>query len=166
MSLPVDIESRKDAIIGVMRECGAELVEILFRRAGSRSIVTFIVDKEGGISLEDCAQINRKLGIFFDTLAEDAQGPSAGIFAGPYFLEVNSPGLDRPLKAENDFLKVVGRAIKLVYRAEDGRVLDEIGTVKEVGAGVFKLIRRRDDREIVVPIESVIKAVREIGFSR
>ena len=165
MSLPVEIESRKDAIIGVLREYGAELVEILFRRAGARSIVTFIVDKEGGVSLEDCAQINRKLGLFFDALAEDTLSNSAGIFAGPYFLEVNSPGLDRPLKTEKDFLKVKDRVIKLVYRAEDGRVLDEIGTVKEVEGSSFRLARRRDNREITVAIESVIKAVREIGFS-
>jgi ribosome maturation factor RimP len=166
MSLPVEIESRRDAIASLLRENGADLVEILFRRAGSRAFVTFIVDKEGGISLEECARINQRLGIFFDSLSEDQAGGGAGFLGGPYFLEVNSPGLDRPLKTEKDFLKVVDRPVKLVYRAEDGRTLDEVGTLKSVQDGLLRLVRRRDGREIAVAIESVLKAVREIGFSR
>ncbi|HXV18643.1 MAG TPA: hypothetical protein VD883_01035 [Candidatus Omnitrophota bacterium] len=166
MSLPVEIESRREAIAALLRENGADLVEILFRRAGSRSFLTFIVDKDGGISLEECARINQRLGIYFDSLSEGHPTESGGFLSGPYFLEVNSPGLDRPLKTEKDFLKVVDRPIKLVYRADDGRTLDEIGVVRSAQDGLLCLVRRRDGREISVPIESVLKAVREIGFSR
>ena len=126
MSIPVEIEKRLAELEAQIARSGAELVEILYRRSGQRSVLTFLVDKKGGITLEECAEVNRRLGAYFDQLAEI--GPlEAGFLQGSYFLEVNSPGLDRPLKTPKDFQRVLGETLRVQTRDERGTVHTLIG---------------------------------------
>jgi len=81
------------------------LVEVL--GGGSRSVVRVFIDKEVGISLDDCEQFSKRYSVALDV--EDWIDFS-------YVLEVSSPGLDRPLVREGDYLKFVGRRAKLRIR--------------------------------------------------
>lgn len=74
-----------------------ELVDLILRHQGPRLMITVLAHRPpAGITLEECAQVCRKL----KDLLEEKQ-----IIAGDYALEVASPGLDRPLKEQKDFLR-------------------------------------------------------------
>jgi ribosome maturation factor RimP len=83
---------------------GLDLVEMDCHRAGKSLIVRLSVDKpEGGITVGDCSKVNRRIG---DLLEEK------NIIPEDYIVEVNSPGLDRPLKTKADFRRCTGRQVK------------------------------------------------------
>ncbi len=151
MSLPREIENIKEEIRACVEKIGAELVDLSFRKAGGRSVLTVIADKAGGITLDDCAAINRDLSSFLDESALDVGT-----------LEVNSPGLDRPLVTEKDFQRVLGQRIRVVQRDESGRVVVRVGKVAAVTGGAVELEAQRDSNILNVPIASIVKAVCEI----
>lgn len=83
---------------------GLDLVEMDCHRAGRGLVVRLSVDKpDGGITVGECSQANRRIG---DLLAEK------DMIKDSYVVEVNSPGLDRPLKAKADFRRCSGRKVK------------------------------------------------------
>jgi len=75
---------------------GMELVDIEYRRESRGWVLRLYLDKEGGITLDDCTRINQEVGRCLDI--ED-------FIPSPYILEVSSPGLTRPLKTEKEFMK-------------------------------------------------------------
>ena len=81
-----------------------ELVDIEYRRTGRESVLRLFIDKDGGVNLDDCADLSRELSAIIDV--EDFIPVS-------YNLEVSSPGLDRPLKKTADYDRFVGRLIKI-----------------------------------------------------
>lgn len=83
---------------------GIELVDIECARMGSRWLIRIYLDKEGGVTLKDCADMSRLIGDILDV---------NDVPAGPYNLEVSSPGLDRPLTRDADFLRFKGSKVKI-----------------------------------------------------
>jgi ribosome maturation factor RimP len=155
MMLPVEIEDRRLEIEAQIESLGAQLIEIGFRHTGSRGVLTILVDKPGGIQLEECAEINRVLGDFLDR---------ENLMAGAYNLEVNSPGLDRPLKTQKDFLRTAGEPVKVFYREESGRMMDFVGEVVLAEQEIVEFKNAKTGVLVRLPLESIVKAVRHIGF--
>ena len=83
---------------------GMELVDLEYRRQGPRWVLRLFIDKEGGVTVDDCANISRQLGDLLD--AKD-------IVPQTYVLEVSSPGLNRPIKKKEDFRRFAGRKVQL-----------------------------------------------------
>lgn len=83
---------------------GMELVEVECLRMKSRWLVRIYIDKEEGVTLDDCAEISHLAGDVLDV---------HNIPRGPYVLEVSSPGLDRPLTRDKDFLTYRGSAVEI-----------------------------------------------------
>jgi ribosome maturation factor RimP len=82
---------------------GLELVDLIFRNDANKLILRILVDKPtGGITLGECARVNRKLG---DLLEEK------DLIVQDYVLEVASPGLDRQLKSEKDFSRCTNKEV-------------------------------------------------------
>ena len=79
-----------------------ELIDVECLKMKSRWVVRIYMDKESGITLDDCAEISNSVG---DLLNVHNVPP------GPYTLEVSSPGLDRPLLKDKDFLKYRGSMV-------------------------------------------------------
>jgi ribosome maturation factor RimP len=75
---------------------GMELIHVECIKMHTRWIIRLFLDKEGGITLDDCTSISNQLGDIFDIRE---------IINGSYTLEVSSPGLDRPISRDEDFLK-------------------------------------------------------------
>jgi len=101
-------EELKKVIIPALEEENIELVELNFvRRHGSVSLRLLIDIREGGICIGDCARINSKLGNILDT---------HNLIEERYVLEVSSPGLDRPLKTKNDFLRCLNKEVKIFLK--------------------------------------------------
>jgi ribosome maturation factor RimP len=104
---------------------GVELVELLYLRPGRRQVVRLIVDKVGGVTIDECADLSRRMSADLDMV---------DVLAGRYTLEVSSPGLDRPLKTAADFRRKFGRAVSVRYKAAPDQteiVEGEIGEVNE-----------------------------------
>ena len=159
MVLPFEITSRMEAIRSEVERDGVELVDVEYRRAGNRSVLTFVVDKAGGVTLDDCAEVNRRIGHYLDGETETA-GPS-GFLQGAYFLEVNSPGLDRPLKERKDFERAKGGAVRVAWKAESGAGLVAVGTLREVGEESIEL-EDKQGKKLRIPFGAVTKASRDI----
>ena len=139
MMLPREIEEIRAQLKGKIAEAGAELIEIQYRRTGTKSVIMFVVDKEGGITLENCAEINRRLGAYLDSISSDTEAGAEGLIRGPYLLEVASPGLDRPLATERDFERVAGQWIRITVREVSGMVRTAVGKLQSVKEGVLRL---------------------------
>jgi len=83
---------------------GMELIMVECLKMRSHWLVRIYMDREGGVTVDDCAQISNQLGDLLDV--HDTP-------PGPYTLEVSSPGLDRPLDRDQDFLKYRGSRVHL-----------------------------------------------------
>lgn len=83
---------------------GYELIEVEYGRHGATHVLRLFIDKEGGITIDDCAEVSRFVGPLLDL--ED-------YIVSTYTLEVSSPGIDRPLRKPSDFERFEGEAIKV-----------------------------------------------------
>jgi Uncharacterized protein conserved in bacteria len=75
---------------------GMELIHVECMKMHTRWIIRLFLDKENGVNLDDCATISNQLGDLFDIRE---------VINGAYTLEVSSPGFDRPLSRDQDFVK-------------------------------------------------------------
>lgn len=92
---------------------GLELVDVEFKKEGKNWILRIYIDREGGVTLADCQKVSRLAGDLIEV---------EEIIEPVYTLEVSSPGLNRVLKKEKDFLKYSGKKIYLQCHAPmDGR---------------------------------------------
>src|SRR5262249_46895096 len=82
-----------------LAEHRAELVDSMFVHEHGQWVLRFLLDKEGGITLDDCATISDHLSRNLD---------AADVIPQSYTLEVSSPGINRPLKKEADYKKFIG----------------------------------------------------------
>ncbi|MCC8024168.1 MAG: ribosome maturation factor RimP [Clostridium sp.] len=105
-------ESKVEAyLLPLMEEHKFELVDVEYVKEAGTWYLRAYIDKEGGIAVDDCEVISRKLGDWLDK--EDFISES-------YILEVSSPGLGRPLKKEKDFIRNMGRDVEVkLYRQID-----------------------------------------------
>ena len=159
--LPLEIENRREEIRLEIEKLGTELLDISVRRSGGRNAMVITADKAGGISLGDCALINSRLSHYFDEF------PGQGsFFNGPYTLEVNSPGLDRPLKTEKDFLRAAVQVVRVAYKAEHGAGLVLIGKVLGIEDSALKLELPKDGNIVSIALQSITKAGLEIKINK
>ena len=103
--MPKEIVDRVSVIADpILSNERMELVEIEYRRESKGWVLRLYIDKEGGVTLDDCTRISQEVGRSLDV--ED-------FISTPYTLEVSSPGLARPLKKEKDFMKYRNHMIKV-----------------------------------------------------
>ncbi|MBI3316002.1 MAG: ribosome maturation factor RimP [Candidatus Omnitrophica bacterium] len=163
MELPREIESLKEEIRAEVERSGAELIDITSRKSGGRGVLTLLVDKPGGITLQECVNINNSLGHFLDDRSNQLADQGFWI-PGPYFLEVSSPGLDRPLKNQRDFERAVGSKVRIHWRNPAGQSVLCVGGVISAGPESVHL-ETKESGLLEIYFEQILKAVREIGFS-
>jgi ribosome maturation factor RimP len=117
-------QALQDLLDPVVSAAGYELVDLSVSSAGRRSLLRVTVDGEDGIDLDGVAEVSRAISTAMD--AQDAD------FAGPYVLEVSSPGVDRPLTEPRHWRRAAGRLVSVPIDDGEpvtGRVLaaDESG---------------------------------------
>ncbi|MBD3169634.1 MAG: ribosome maturation factor RimP [candidate division Zixibacteria bacterium] len=108
----------------IVQSQGFELVDLTVS-ASRRPVLRIYIHKPGGVTVDDCADISRAVGIELDT---------GDVFEGRYFLEVSSPGLDRPLKTIRDFQRNVGSDVKLTITGDNGKNAEIKGKLQECGS--------------------------------
>ncbi|NMC74858.1 MAG: ribosome maturation factor RimP [Geobacteraceae bacterium] len=101
----MDVTEQVEALARpLVSSLGMELVELEYKREGRQMVLRLYIDKEGGVTLDDCAAVSRELSAVLDV--EDT-------IPGRYTLEVSSPGLNRPLKTRSHFEAYAGRLVKI-----------------------------------------------------
>ena len=142
MSKKESYESRVEAyLLPLMEENNFELVDVEYVKEAGTWYLRAYIDKEGGIGVDDCEVISRKLSDWLDK--EDFIDDS-------YILEVSSPGLGRPLKKEKDYKRSIGREVEVrLYKAID-RQKEFTGTLNAY-----------DDKTVTLTMEDGSEAVFE-----
>lgn len=131
----------------VLAEMGIELVDMEFSSKQNRPILRIYADRPTGINLDDCAMVSREIGNLLD--AKD-------LLQSRYVLEVSSPGLNRPLKKEKDFLRAVGQKIKVKTAVPLKGCRNFTGVLKSFESNTLQL--KLDDTVVLISEKDVKKA--------
>ena len=130
-----------------------ELVDVEYGKMGGDYVLSIFVDKEGGISLQDTADLSEVISPILDTIKPDPCPEQ-------YMLEVTSPGLERPLKTADAVKKAVGKYIHVkLYQAIDkikvfeGTLLSFDGTDL-----IMEYMDKTRKKEVTIPYQTVAKA--------
>jgi ribosome maturation factor RimP len=143
----------EDMLKDFIEQNGFELVDIEYVKEGSNWFLRVYADKEGGIDIDDCSRISEYLSVQLDE-----KDP----IADAYFLEVSSPGAERPLKKTQDYHKAVNSHVFVTtYEPIDGSKefeglllsFDEEELVIEIGK-----------KKIIIPFAKVASARLAIVF--
>lgn len=137
-------------------ELGFNLVDVSLHGQGKRTMLRVTIDRDGGVSLDDCEHFSRGcVGLM------DVEDP----IVGPYTLEVSSPGLDRPLKTPDDFKRNVGKLLRVVTKEKINNQSFFLGRLTKVSDGSVTLSltgKKRTTVEIDIPFDMISKAQIEI----
>jgi ribosome maturation factor RimP len=140
--------------IPITQKHSFELVDVEFIKEGANWYLRIFIDKPGGITIDDCQVVSEELSDKLDKLDPIEQS---------YFLEVSSPGLDRPLKKESDFVKYKGELVEVkLFQAADGKKVYEGELVGLVDNSI--VIKAADGEETVFNRGMVAVVRRVIRF--
>ncbi len=110
----IDVDTIAQALAPAVSELGLDLYDVDVSGTGRARILRVMIDREGGVDLEAIADATRAVSPLLDAPPLDA------VIAGPYALEVSSPGLERPLRTPAHFAGAVGETISVkVHLADD-----------------------------------------------
>ena len=106
----------------VAASLGLEIVEFVFHSRGRHSLLRIDIDRSGmpGVGLADCETFSRTLGDRIEDLT---------FFDAPYDLQVSSPGIDRPIRTDDDVRRNTGRPIWMEFRDENDKLRELRGTL-------------------------------------
>lgn len=121
----------QELLIGSVEDFGFELVGIECQRAGRYLTVRIFIDREGGVTIDDCADVSRQVGAILDV--EDP-------IVDKYNLEVSSPGLDRPLFTLAHYQRFIGQDIVVHLRIPMGDRRKWQGKLEKVENDMITLI--------------------------
>ena len=100
----------EEKIVPIIEEQGYEVVEVEYIKKSDGMNLTFYIDSENGIQIEDCEKVSKLI----DSVIDDINPTDDK----PYILSVSSPGIDRPLKTERDFKRNLNKEIKVTLFAK------------------------------------------------
>lgn len=103
MASQVELQVTK-LVAPLLAQEGYELVELEYRKKEGRWVLTLYIDHPKGITLADCERVSKKVEVLLDQ-----QDP----IPHRYFLEVSSPGINRPLKKDADYQRFQGREVTI-----------------------------------------------------
>ncbi|MBI4640459.1 MAG: ribosome maturation factor RimP [Candidatus Tectomicrobia bacterium] len=133
---------------------GMELVETEFVRDGGQWYLRVYIDKNEGVTLNDCEQVSRQISALMDI---------ENLISEPYILEVSSPGLTRPLKGERDYKRFLGKLIQFFTETPFDGKRKFVGKLVrcEESVATFEL---QGGRIVTLPLSSITRAHLEITF--
>lgn len=153
------VETVTTIVTPILEAQNFELVEVEFVKEGKSWFLRVFIDKEGGIDIEECAFVSEELSDKLDACDPDPI-PQA------YFLEVSSPGAERPLKKEEDYHRAVGEYIHLsLYQPVEGEKQFE-GFLQSFDEEqlVIKIRIKTREKELTIERKNIAKARLAIQF--
>jgi ribosome maturation factor RimP len=138
---------------GIAGSLGLELVDVEYQRVGRSMVLRLFIDKSGGVTLDDCSDFSHEFSQLLDV--ED-------VISEHYTLEVSSPGLDRPLKREEDYVRYAGRLVKirtfeLLPDADGNKRKTFLGNLIGLEDGTVK-IQLKEGQLAEIPLNKIAKA--------
>lgn len=153
------IETVTELVTPILDERHFELVDAEFVKEGKSWYLRIYIDKPGGINIEECALVSDLLGEKLDDCDPDPI-PQA------YFLEVSSPGAERPLKKERDYERALNSYIHVsLYQPLEGNKVYE-GTMVDLKPDELTLeyMDKTRQKTIVIPRKQIAQARLAIKF--
>ena len=152
-------EKIKVIIEKIVLSLGMELVDLEYKKEGRYMVLRLFIDKSSGITLDDCAEVSKEVSAVLDV--ED-------LIPDKYTLEVSSPGLNRPLKTESDYMRYMGRLVKIkTYET----ILDDDGNKRKTFLGQLTgfsggiiTVQLTEGQKASIPLDKVAKANLEFEF--
>ncbi len=138
------IEAFAKPLIAAM---GLELVEIQFQRESHGWVLRFFIDKEGGVNIDDCADVSREISAYLEV--ED-------MIEHAYHLEVSSPGAERPLKTKKDFERFVLNKVRIRMREPVGEQKIFVGILQGLDGG--RVLLEQDGQVLSLEFDHISKA--------
>lgn len=138
------VEKVAQAVAPIIEEANLELVDVEFVKEGGNWYLRVFIDKLGGVDLDDCQAASEKIDALLDELDPISQA---------YFLEVSSPGLERPLKKPQDFERFQGHLVHVTTFAPIDGVKSFTG--KLVGYSEEGIMLEVKGKQIVLPHQQV-----------
>ena len=142
----------------ILEELNLELVEVEYVKEGRNWFLRVYIDKENGVDIEECGLVSERL-----SEQLDEKDP----ITNNYFLEVSSPGAERPLKKDSDFVKAVGKNVHIkTYEPIDNEKEFE-GILKDFNGDtvIIEIKIKTRKKEITIPYDKIAKARLAISFS-
>ncbi|MFA9414641.1 MULTISPECIES: ribosome maturation factor RimP [unclassified Streptococcus] len=142
-----------EAVVAPVIAAPYELVDIEYEKMGGDYVLSILVDKPGGITVDDTADLTEVISPLLDTITPDP-------FPDQYFLEISSPGLERPLKTKEALAGAVGRYINVsLYQAIDKVKVFE-GTLQSFDNDelVLDYLDKTRRKTVTIPYQLVAKA--------
>lgn len=147
-------EEIKNVIASKCAALGFELFDLKLVQAGSRAVLRVTIDAASGVTVGDCERVSNELSVVLD-VENFMEGRS-------YSLEVSSPGIDRPLRTERDFKRVIGRFVTLqMAPAYAGK---KTLRVKVTGCGNGVLEGQIDGTPVSFPVTLIASGREELQF--
>ncbi len=145
ISMPDEVVTRAWAELEPhLATCGFELVEVEYLYQDGRPTLRFYLDREGGVTLDQCAEASRMIGPLLD---------AADFVDSAYVLEVSSPGIERPVRKPADFERFAGELIRVSTHASvDGRKLFT-GAIGDVDDGMVTLVM--EDERVSIHLDNI-----------
>jgi ribosome maturation factor RimP len=142
------VERVESIALPLFTELGLELVDVEFRREAGGWILRLYLDKRGGVTLGDCQRVSEELSDLLDV---------ENLIDHPYTLEVSSPGLNRPLRRESDFLRFVGQRARVSTSQAIAGQRRFLGILRDYEDGQVSL-EREDGTTVLIPYALISKA--------
>ena len=128
----------KSIITSKLADPSQFLVDVIVKGHKGPKKVLIVIDGDHGVTIDDCANLSRELSKAFD---------DTRLFEDNYMLEVSTPGLDQPLKLKRQYIKNIGRKLKVItpHHTLEGKLLEvtdeKIKIEQEIGVGKQKEIK-------------------------
>ena len=133
-------------VLPVLKEMELELVDIEYLQEGGYWYVRIYIEKlDGDVSLDDCAKVSMAVEDDIDKLIDKK-----------FFLEISSPGVERPLKREKDYIKFTGSKIKVSLKHKINEKKNFEGILSKFENDTVFLMT--DNEELEIPFKEVRKA--------
>lgn len=132
------------------------IVDVIASFKGAVGKVLVIVDGDAGIGIDDCAELSRDLSKALD---------DSNLISGAFNLEVSTPGLDQPLKLKRQYVKNIGRNVRVrqAEQTDEGKLtaVDEnsIRLTQLIGSG-----KKKEEKTIEIPFDKIDKTIVLVSF--
>ena len=151
------VEAANEIIAPILEELDLELFDLKYVKEGKTWFLRVFIDSPHGVDLDTCARVSERLS---EALDEN------DFIDDPYYLEVSSPGAERPLRGIDDYKKAIGKDVRLsTYVAIDGKKEIE-GRLTDVTEDFLTVSIKQKTRtqDVQVPIEKIANATLAIIF--
>ncbi|MDE5051532.1 ribosome maturation factor RimP [Niallia taxi] len=142
----------------ILDDLNLELVDIEYVKEGPNYFLRVFIDKDNGVDIDECAAVSEKLSEKLDEVDPIPEN---------YFLEVSSPGAERPLKKDKDFQKAIGKNvhIKTYEPIDNEKTFEGILTSFDGNVVTVEVKIKTRKKTIEIPYEKIAKARLAVIFS-